>query len=122
MRKWITTGLLVLSLLPSAAQTHGTASEYPRFIASWYGVKFIGKKTASGERYDPTKLTAANKTLPLGTRVRLTVAKTRKTVVVRINDRGPWIDHRDFDVSEAAAIALGIREKGIAEVLVEVVK
>ena len=122
MRKWITTGLLVLFLLPSAAQTHGTASEYPRFVASWYGSKFLGHKTASGETYDPAKLTAANRKLPFGTRVRLTVVKTHRSVVVRINDRGPWIEHRDFDVSETAATALGIREKGIAEVLVEVVK
>ncbi len=87
-----------------------------RMIASWYGQKFQGRLTASGEIFDLHKLTAAHKTLPLGSIVRLTVMSTGRSVVVRINDRGPWIKGRDFDLSEEAAIELGIHEKGISAV------
>jgi len=72
--------------------------------------------TASGEKFDLHKLTAAHKTLPIGSLVRLTVMSTGRSVVVRINDRGPWIKGRDFDLSEEAAIELGIHEKGISTV------
>ncbi len=83
-------------------------------IASWYGKKFQGRLTANGEFFDKEKLTAANKHLPLGSIVKLTVPSTGRSVVVRINDRGPWIKGRDFDLSEAAATALGIHKQGIA--------
>lgn len=91
-------------------------------IASWYGNKFQGRQTASGERFDLNKLTAANRTLPLGTLVRITAPSTGRSIVVRINDRGPWLKGRDFDLSEAAAIKLGIHEKGIAAVKVSLFK
>ncbi len=83
-------------------------------IASWYGKKFQGRLTANGEFFDKEKLTAANKNLPLGSIVKLTVPSTGRSVIVRINDRGPWIKGRDFDLSEAAASALGIHKQGIA--------
>jgi len=83
-------------------------------VASWYGMKFQGRLTSSGEHFDLKKLTAASKTLPLGTLVVLTSPSTGRTVVVRINDRGPWLKGRDLDVSEAAAIKLGIHERGVA--------
>jgi rare lipoprotein A (peptidoglycan hydrolase) len=83
-------------------------------IASWYGDKFQGKLTASGELFDQNKLTAAHKSLPLGSLVRLTARATGRSIVVRINDRGPWIKGRDLDLSEAAAIALGIHDFGIS--------
>jgi rare lipoprotein A len=86
----------------------------PLMVASWYGKKFQGRLTANGEHFDKSKLTAAHKTLPLGSVVRLTVPSTGRSVIVRINDRGPWLKGRDFDVSEAAASALGIHEDGIA--------
>lgn len=92
-----------------------------RMVASWYGQKFQGRKTASGEAFDKYKLTAAHKTLPLGSIVKLTVKATGQSVLVRINDRGPWIKGRDFDVSEAAATALGMHEKGISAVEAAVV-
>ena len=85
-----------------------------RVIASWYGEEFQGMMTSSGELFDPNKMTAAHRTLPLGSRVKLTAVSTGKSVIVRINDRGPWVKGRDFDISEAAAIALGIHNKGIA--------
>lgn len=83
-------------------------------IASWYGEEFQGMQTSSGELFDASKMTAAHRTLPLGSRVKLTAVSTGKSVIVRINDRGPWVKGRDFDISEAAAIALGIHDKGIA--------
>ena len=92
-----------------------------RTIASWYGEKFQGRKTASGEIFDLNKLTAAHKTLPLGTIVKLKVVSTGRSVVVRINDRGPFIKGRDFDLSEEAATALGIHERGIAAVQATVI-
>jgi rare lipoprotein A (peptidoglycan hydrolase) len=87
-------------------------------LASWYGEKFQGKLTASGELFDLNKLTAAHKSLPLGSLVRLTAKSTGKSIVVRINDRGPWIKGRDLDLSEAAAIALGIHNFGVSVVQV----
>jgi rare lipoprotein A len=83
-------------------------------IASWYGKQFQGRLTSSGEHFDLNKLTAASKTLRLGTLVILTSPSTGRTVVVRINDRGPWLKGRDLDLSEAAAFKLGIHEKGVA--------
>lgn len=85
-------------------------------VASWYGGKFQGRKTASGELFDLNKLTAAHKTLPLGSLVKLTIKSTGRSVIVRINDRGPWIKGRDFDLSEAAAWQLGMHKRGIAKV------
>jgi rare lipoprotein A len=83
-------------------------------VASWYGKKFQGRLTSSGEHFDLNKLTAASKTLPLGALVILTSPSTGRTVVVRINDRGPWLKGRDLDLSEAAAMKLGIHEQGVA--------
>jgi rare lipoprotein A len=85
-------------------------------LASWYGDKFHGRLTASGERYDKHALTAAHRTLPFGTLVRVRSARTGREVVVRINDRGPYARHRVIDLSSAAAAALGIKGRGIASV------
>jgi len=102
-------------LRPRAARAY-VAKVKTRMMASWYGEEFQGMKTSSGELFDPNKLTAAHRTLPLGSRVKLTSVSTGKSVIVRINDRGPWVKGRDFDISEAAAFALGIHDKGIAEI------
>ena len=80
--------------------------------ASWYGTKFHGQNTANGELYDLYGMTAAHKTLPFGTRVRVTNPATGKSVVVRINDRGPYARGREIDVSRAAAIQLGLIQRG----------
>jgi rare lipoprotein A len=87
--------------------------------ASWYGSEG-GPKTANGERYNPNGLTAAHRTLPFGTKVRVTSLKTGKSVIVRINDRGPFIRNRIIDVSAATAAAIGIKGDGIGEVKMEV--
>jgi rare lipoprotein A len=89
--------------------------------ASWYGPGFHGKKTASGEIYDQTKFTAAHKTLPLGSKARVTNMETGSTVEVEINDRGPFVEGRIIDLSRAAARALGLVASGTAPVRVEVI-
>ena len=76
--------------------------------ASWYGPGFQGKKTASGERFNTHALTAAHKTLPFGSRVQVTNERTGRSVVVRINDRGPFVGGRVIDLSKAAAQAVVI--------------
>lgn len=88
--------------------------------ASWYGSKYHGRKTSSGERYNKNEMTAAHKTLPFGTMVRVTNPANDKSVVLRINDRGPFVGKRIIDVSEAAARKLDIHEDGVARVKVEV--
>ena len=85
-------------------------------MASWYGPRFHGRRTASGERYDMHALTAAHKTLPFGARVRVRSVHTGKEVVVRINDRGPYKHQRIIDLSRGAVVALGVLDRGVTEV------
>lgn len=80
--------------------------------ASYYGRELAGNRTASGERFNPGDLTAAHRTLPLGSKVRVTNARTGDSVIVRINDRGPFHGNRLIDLSEAAARLVGIRAAG----------
>jgi rare lipoprotein A len=87
--------------------------------ASWYGIEG-GPETASGEKYNPSGLTAAHRTLPFGTKVRVTSIKTGKAVTVRINDRGPFHSRRIIDVSAGAAEVIGIKDDGIGDVRLEV--
>ncbi len=93
------------------------AKELERGEASWYGPKFQGRRTASGERYDMHALTAAHKTLPFGTLVRVRSLVTGHEVDVRINDRGPFSAGRVIDMSRAAAEALGMLDLGVKDVL-----
>lgn len=88
-------------------------------VASWYGPKFHGRLTANGEWYDQMGYTAAHKTLPFGTILRLTNPENGKSVIVRINDRGPYINGRDIDLSKGAAIALGSLNNGVIKVNVQ---
>lgn len=90
--------------------------------ASWYGEEFNGRLTASGEVYDMYKMTAAHKTLPLGTMVRVTNEDNGKTIEVKINDRGPYVKGRIIDLSKTAGRAIGMREAGTAKVKLEVVR
>ena len=87
--------------------------------ASWYGPGFHGKKTASGEIFDQARLTAAHKTLPLGTKAKVTNLENGNTVEVEINDRGPYVGERVIDLSRAAANALGFVESGLTLVRIE---
>jgi rare lipoprotein A len=90
-----------------------------RGVASWYGVKFHGQRTSSGEPYDMYKMTAAHPTLPIPSYARITSTTTGKSVVVRINDRGPFHASRIIDVSYTAALKLGLLGKGSHEVEIE---
>jgi rare lipoprotein A len=89
--------------------------------ASWYGPKYHGRTTASGEPYDMHEMTAAHRTLPFGVLVEVTDLDTRRKVRVRINDRGPFVEGRIIDLSYAAARELGIVERGMARVRIVVV-
>jgi len=84
--------------------------------ASFYGNELAGNPTASGERFDPNKLTAAHRTLPLGSRVRVTNPNNGESVVVRINDRGPFHGNRVIDLSLAAAREIGLLRSGVGQV------
>ncbi len=94
---------------------------YETGVASYYGNKLHGRKTASGERYDKNAYTAAHKTLPFGTVVRVTAEWNQKSVEVRIIDRGPYVKGRVIDLSTAAAAELGMLSKGIGNVTMEIV-
>lgn len=90
--------------------------------ASWYGPGFDGRKTANGERFDQSAMTAAHPDLPFASTVRVTRVDTGDSVLVRINDRGPYADDRVIDLSRAAAAELGFIADGVAEVRVELVE
>lgn len=134
-------GLLLASLAACAPATTGGATRdgasataatpsllAPQFVpevpagwseqgeASWYGPGFAGRPTANGEIFDPRQLTAAHPTLPFGTRVEVRNLDTGRSVVVRINDRGPFVGGRVIDLSRAAAEAIGLIASGVAPV------
>src|SRR5579864_2880003 len=90
-------------------------------VASWYGEHWQGRKTAIGMRFDVRKLTAAHRSLPLNSRVRVTNIENGKSVIVLINDRGPYVDGRVIDLSTAAARRLSMIKKGVAPVQIDVV-
>ncbi len=105
----------------STAPAAAAAADAVEGEASWYGRRFHGKRTASGERFDMNALTAAHRTFAFGTRVRVTDQGTGRSVVVRINDRGPFGERgRIIDLSAGAARALGIARRGVAQVRIEV--
>jgi rare lipoprotein A len=88
-------------------------------VASWYGPGFHGKRTASGERFDQNELTAAHRQLPLGSEVKVTNLENGRSIMVAINDRGPYIGGRVIDLSKAAAQRLGMVADGLAKVRLE---
>lgn len=113
MKTLITTTLLFFAYIIHAQVQEGKAS--------YYADKFEGRPTASGEKYRHNQLTAAHKTLPFGTIVRVTNTANDKTVEVRINDRGPYVEGRVIDLSKSAADKLGMLTQGIADVKIEIV-
>lgn len=117
----LTVALVILSATTGSTQTASAPSEKETGLAAVYSDALNGRVTASGQVYEPTKLTAAHKTLPFGTTVRVTHATNKKSVVLRINDRGPKQVGRVLDISPAAADALGIDRRVMREVTVEVV-
>src|SRR5439155_13858923 len=105
----------------AALATRPNARAYQVGTASWYGEDFEGKPTASGEPYNMYDLTAAHPTLPLGTLVKVTNLRNRRSVVVRINDRGPIVPGRIIDVSYSAAKVLKFQDQGVQRVRLDVV-
>ena len=106
----------------AAVRTPKQAKPYQIGTASWYGTYFQGRATASGEPYDMYDMTAAHPSLPLGTWVRVTNLRNGRTVVVRVNDRGPVVDGRIIDLSYNAAGALDMRTQGIQKVRLDIVE
>ena len=115
---------LALAALAGCATTGGRAAlpalDDDMGVASFYGRRFQGRTTASGERYDADQLTAAHPTLPFGTRVKVTNLDNRRSVVVRVNDRGPFKEGRIIDVSKKAADQLDFVAAGLCRVKLEV--
>jgi rare lipoprotein A len=105
---------MIRKLLAIAALVVATNAQAA--VASWYGAEFHGRRTANGERFDQHALTAAHRSLPYGTLVRVTYRG--RSVIVRINDRGPWTRGRTIDLSRAAAQQIGLR--GVGQVKLEV--
>jgi rare lipoprotein A len=120
-RALIAVSTIALLVLPAAAQAkkHEKGKDQVG-TASYLGKKFDHRPTASGELYDPERLTAAHRTLPFGTRVRVTNLENGRSVVVRINDRGPFNKSRVIDLSLKAAKRLDFVEQGVTRVRLEV--
>jgi rare lipoprotein A len=108
-----------LALLGGCSTFGGGSGSSETGKASYYAQAHHGKRTASGERFDQNALTAAHRTLPFGTRVRVTNLNNERSVVVRINDRGPFVRGRVIDVSRAAAVRLDMLRAGVVPVRVE---
>lgn len=122
MREILIFGAMTFALALGLVATIVATSYYEVGIASWYGPGFHGKRTASGEIYNMYGISAAHKTLPFGTIVRVVDLETGKSVVVRVNDRGPFVEGRIIDLSYGAAQKLGMVEKGLARVGLRIVK
>jgi rare lipoprotein A len=111
--------LLILAFFASTVSAQATNADAPQSFSgniSWYGAKFNGKKTASGELFDMTKPTAAHKKLPFQTKILVEDPKTGKSVVVKVNDRGPFVKSRVMDVSREGARKLGTLSHGVTYV------
>jgi len=112
--RWMVAGVLLLSSLPLAEAYAGGLHQFSG-LAAFYSVDYSGR-TARGERYDPKKLTAAHRSLPFGTRLRVTDLRSQRSVVVVVNDRGPFTKGRVLDLSLAAAKALRMTDRGLLKV------
>jgi rare lipoprotein A len=119
--KTLAAGVLASLAFHPATSIAADAGFKQKGVASFYADRFQGRKTASGVKYDKGALTAAHKTLPLGTRVRVTNLKNGESVEVEINDRGPHVRGRVVDLSKAAARELGMTSVGLEKVQVEVI-
>lgn len=113
-------GAFILSGCAALRTPGGDGAVYQRGQASYYATRFDGRRTASGERFDSRRLTAAHRSLPMGSRVRVTNRNNGRTVTVRVNDRGPHVRGRIIDLSRSAAKRLGMIRSGIAPVSLRV--
>jgi rare lipoprotein A len=116
----MTRRFIAVSLLALLTLVAGCASPASDGLASYYANKYQGRKTASGEPFDTARLTAAHRTLAFGTKVRVTNLDNGRSVVVRVNDRGPFVSGRVIDLSPAAARQLDMLRAGVARVKLEV--
>jgi len=116
VKEWMLYVIISITLVGLIVLYQVAGPYYEVGIASWYGPGFHGNYTANGEVYDMYGISAAHKTLPFGTIVRVVEIETGRSIVVRINDRGPFIEGRIIDLSKGAAEKLGIVEKGITKV------
>ena len=107
---------------PVDTEKINTSKAYQIGVASYYGKKFHGRKTANGETFNMYKLTAAHRVLPLGTRVRVTHLENGRWVELKVNDRGPFIEGRIIDLSFAAALELEMVKSGKAKVMIEIIE
>jgi rare lipoprotein A len=126
---FVTGTLSVLLAQPDVASARSSKNLSPRYevaqnqlvgLASYYGAKFHAKRTASGEKFDNNALTAAHKTLPFGSRVKVINPRNGLSVIVRINDRGPFVKGRIIDLSKAAARKVGLSHQGTLSVRLEI--
>jgi len=120
MRQWIGV-FLFLGALAAGMPAQTAPPKWERGLASWYGFPYDGQPAASGEIYHQEAMTAAHRTLPFGSLVRVRRLDRNRSVVVRINDRGPFVASRVIDLSHAAAIRLGFADRGTAPVALEVI-
>jgi len=124
--RWVPLMFLIAPAMEAPLVAH--LSDHPKPIktwvgnASWYGPEFDGKKTANGERFDAESLTAAHPNLPFGSLVRIVNARNGKFEVVRINDRGPYQEGREIDVSYRVARKIGLIHSGVSQVRLELMQ
>jgi len=114
LSNWAVVGGLLLSSLAAADASAGDLRQFSG-VAAFYSVDYSGR-TACGERYDPKRFTAAHRTLPFGTRLRITDPRSQRSVVVVVNDRGPFTRGRVIDLSLAAAKALRMTDRGLLKI------
>lgn len=107
---------------PAKFETELKSENVYYFVTSYYGKKFHGRPTANGDTFDMNKMTCAHKTLPFNTMLRVTNEDNGKSVVVRVNDRGPFIKGRDLDLSKGAAEIIGLIPYGVKKLKVEILK
>ena len=113
-------GLLALAVLALTLPFGAARASVQEGVVSWYGGQFHERPTASGELFDANAMTMAHPTLPFGTRVKVTNLRNGRSVVVRVNDRGPFVGTRIADVSAAAAASLGMLRRGLARARIEI--
>ncbi|WP_457607984.1 septal ring lytic transglycosylase RlpA family protein [Nitratifractor sp.] len=121
---WSVVLLSVLLFLAGCATDQPQWKVHKRYfsLASHYGPEWEGRQTAMGTTFHNAELTAAHKSLPFGTKVRVTLLSTQKSVVVTVTDRGPYVKGREIDLSDEAARRIGLGEQGVGEVLIEVLE
>lgn len=124
--RWLLLMFIIAPVVEAPLVAHPTEPVRPlkvwHGLASWYGARFHGRVTANGETYDMNALTAAHPTLPFGSLVRVVNLKTGKSRVVRINDRGPFVEGREIDLSYETACLLGMGSRGLARVQLELLE